>query len=85
MDYDAELFALYLLEEFQGIGYGRLLLNTLIKGLKLANYRSIMTWVLEGNSAQSFYERMGGVIIANKITQIGAEKLNSIAIGWKEL
>ena len=54
----AELDALYVLPEYWGHGIGYALMNAAAE--KLADYRKIALWVLEGNArAIRFYERYG--------------------------
>ncbi|WP_332262475.1 GNAT family N-acetyltransferase [Paenibacillus sp. GSMTC-2017] len=85
LEYDAEVYALYLLKEAQGNGYGRLLFNALAEALRAENYNSIMTWVLEDNPSLGFYKRIGAKEIMSKSIQIGSKDLVEIAVGWKQL
>lgn len=85
LEYNAELYAIYLLKEVQGMGYGRLLFNKLIEVLKLKKYDSLMLWVLEDNPSVYFYKDLGGEIITNKEIQIGEDILIEIALGWKDI
>ncbi|OAB38644.1 hypothetical protein PMSD_06420 [Paenibacillus macquariensis subsp. defensor] len=82
-EYDGELYALYILEEHQGRGVGSLLLRSIVRYLKLKEYKSMMTWVLEGNSSIIFYQKHGGQIIKAKEIMIGNDKVNEIALGWE--
>ena len=53
-----EIFALYVLAEYQGQRVGYALMNTALE--KLSDYRRIALWVLKGNDkAIRFYERYG--------------------------
>ncbi|KZE73327.1 GCN5 family acetyltransferase [Paenibacillus elgii] len=82
-EYDAELYAIYLLKEVQGNGYGKLLFERFIEALKQRNYRSFMLWVLEDNPSVEFYKKQGGQYLGKKEIQIGEDKLTEIALGWK--
>ncbi|WP_010497476.1 GNAT family N-acetyltransferase [Paenibacillus elgii] len=82
-EYDAELYAIYLLKEVQRNGYGKLLFERFIEALKQRNYRSFMLWVLEDNPSMGFYKKQGGQYLGKKEIQIGEDKLTEIALGWK--
>ncbi|MCQ6557672.1 GNAT family N-acetyltransferase [Paenibacillus mendelii] len=85
MDYDAELYALYLVIEAQGKGYGRQLYNRLVEQLKNDHYTFMMVWVLEQNPSMAFYEKLGGQFIRSKEIHIGDNLLIEAALGWREL
>lgn len=85
LGFNAELYAIYLLEEVQGNGYGKLLFNRLIETLKQRNYQSLMLWVLKDNPSINFYKKLGGQYILEKEIIIGEDKLTEIGLGWKEI
>jgi GNAT superfamily N-acetyltransferase len=85
LDYEAELYAIYLLEEAQGKGHGKLLFNRLIESLKSDNYNSLMVWVLERNPSMEFYKKLGGQYITKKEINIGVDALIEAALGWEDL
>jgi ribosomal protein S18 acetylase RimI-like enzyme len=84
-DYDAELYAIYLLHERQRQGAGRTLCVTLASALQTAGFTSILVWVLEQNPSVSFYERLGAVQVARKVIDIGGADLQELAFGWPSL
>jgi L-amino acid N-acyltransferase YncA len=84
-DYDAELYAIYLLRERQKQGAGRTLCLTLASALQTSGFASMIVWVLEQNPSASFYERLGAVQIARKIINIGGADLQELAFGWPSL
>ena len=53
---------LFILPEFQGQGFGRVILKQLLEKANL-NGLSLRLWVLRVNPAQKFYERMGFKVI----------------------
>lgn len=83
--YDAELYALYLLEEHQGKGLGRQLIRTVAQNLLDKKYGSFMTWVLARNPAIDFYHSMGGESVTTKEVRIGSEVVGEVMIGWKDI
>ena len=58
--YQGELFAIYILEEYQRQGIGRQLVRTVAKKLAELTLNSMVVWVLADNSACRFYEFLGG-------------------------
>ncbi len=55
-----ELISIYLLPDYMGKGYGRILLESAVSELKKHGYEDIFLWVLEENKrARQFYERFG--------------------------
>jgi ribosomal protein S18 acetylase RimI-like enzyme len=56
----AEISAIYLLENYSGKGYGKLLLNWGLDRIKELGYKNVFLWVLKENlNAIRFYERLG--------------------------
>jgi GNAT superfamily N-acetyltransferase len=84
-EYDAELWAIYLLEGKQGSGVGRRLVETLADALLAAGYRSMIVWVLQENSSVNFYKRLGATSITGKMIVIGGVALPDLALGWRDL
>lgn len=84
-DYQAELYAIYLLLEWQKRGIGQSLFECAINDLQGRGYQSMMLWVLESNPACGFYERMGGVRNGVKEIEIGGAQLTEVAFGWETL
>jgi len=57
---DANIWAIYLTEEFWGKGYGKQILDFAINKLKSLGHKKIYLWVLEENNrARRFYEKHG--------------------------
>src|SRR5437660_3949548 len=83
--YDAELYAIYLLQQKQLQGAGRLLLRKLVDGLRANHLRSLIVWVLARNPAVGFYLRLGGHQVAEKQIEIGGVQLTELAFAWANL
>ncbi len=45
----------------------------------------MLAWVLAGNTSRGFYERTGGVLLAEKQVEIGGATLPVVAFGWADL
>lgn len=83
--YDAELYAIYLLEEFQGQGLGRQLVKRLAQRLLQEGYHSMRVWVLAKNPSRAFYESLGGEYLYQKTILLGGENYAEAAYGWKDI
>jgi ribosomal protein S18 acetylase RimI-like enzyme len=71
IDADYELYAIYLLKEFQGLGAGQLIFQYGVRHLSQLNCKKMMISVLEKNkAAQFFYEKMGAVRTRNHYVEI---------------
>lgn len=82
---DAELYAIYLLQDAQKRGVGTALLRAIAQILTERGFKSMVVWVLEKNPARSFYERMGSRVATSKVIEIGGAKLMEVAYVWPEL
>lgn len=83
--YTAELYALYLLKEHQGRGYGRDLFNVTVRTLAEHGHTAMLLWVLSTNPSRGFYERLGGRFLKTKPLELGGETLVEAAYGWDDL
>lgn len=83
--FDGELYAIYLLEGHQGRGVGRRLVARVADLLLEDGHSSMRVWVLEGNPAQGFYERMGGSRVGTKALMVAQESFVEVAYGWPDL
>ena len=83
--YDAELYAIYLLQQKQHQGAGSLLLRKLADGLRASHWRSLIAWVLARNPSIGFYRRLGGSQVAEKQIEIGGVQLAEVAFCWPNL
>lgn len=56
----ADVRAIYILKDYQKLGYGKKLLNASIEKLRNEGFTDVSVWVLEGNkNAIAFYENYG--------------------------
>ena len=83
--YKGELYAIYLLQAYQGQGIGRLLTRALVKRLVQEGINSMLLWVVTANPARHFYEALGGQQVKAKQIEIGGAMLDEIAYGWTDL
>ena len=84
-DYQAEMYAIYLLQAAQGKGIGRELVGVLAASLLAKDFTNMLVWVLEQNPAVHFYEKAGAQRLTNKQIEIGGASLCEVALGWSDL
>ena len=80
-----EIYAIYLLKDYQGRGWGKRLFLTAAERLAQAGYRAMRLWVLADNPTGGFYEAMGGSVSREKEIEIGGERLMEVEYGWRRL
>ncbi|MGJ3223354.1 GNAT family N-acetyltransferase [Geobacillus thermoleovorans] len=83
--YDGELYAVYLLKEAQGKGWGRRLVQALARDLAQKGIHSLVVWVLTDNPSRGFYERLGGEKVAEERVEIGGKALWERCYGWRDM
>jgi ribosomal protein S18 acetylase RimI-like enzyme len=83
--HSGEIYALYLHPDHWRKGIGTMLLKHAARELKDRKHSTICLWVLDANArAKSFYEKMGGQKLGNKMIEIGPSKLKEICYGWRD-
>lgn len=80
--YDGELYAIYLLEAYQGKGIGSSLAKKVFEYLKEKGFNSMIIFALAENPACKFYEAIGGKRIGTEEIEIGGEEFTEIVFGW---
>lgn len=83
--YVGQLYAIYLLPEWQRKGIGNILFKKAVEGLTLAGITSMKVWVLRDNPAKQFYRSLGGQYLGEEIIEIGSQKLIEECFGWPDL
>ncbi|GIN40205.1 MULTISPECIES: GNAT family N-acetyltransferase [Heyndrickxia] len=81
---DSELYTIYMLELFHQKGIGKLLFQKVIEFLNDQGFHSLLVWVLKDNhSARKFYEKLGGVQIAEQ--SLGDSGILEVAYAWSNI
>ncbi len=95
--YDAELYAIYLLQHAQKRGIGTALLRELAGSLGSRGFKSMIVWVLEENPAKHFYVKSRAQLVSSPVSagesslvsakdvEIGGVTLSEVAYGWPSL
>jgi GNAT superfamily N-acetyltransferase len=79
-----ELYAIYLLKEFQGKGIGQELFKASAGILCQAGLHSLVVWVLEKSPYRTFYEKLGGQLLPGvKTLDVAGEKINLVSYSWQ--
>jgi ribosomal protein S18 acetylase RimI-like enzyme len=84
-NYEGELYAIYLLVEFQRKGIGAQLFNQGVEFLIRSGKSSMYLLALEVSPYKSFYEKMGGQVIGRKRIEIEGVMYDELVYGWKNL
>ncbi|MCM3362649.1 GNAT family N-acetyltransferase [Niallia sp. MER TA 168] len=80
--YEGELYAIYLLEAYQGKGIGSSLAKKVFEYLKEIGFNSMIIFALEENPACKFYEAIGGKRIGTEEIEIGGKEFAEVVFGW---
>ena len=84
--YKGELYAIYVLDDFQRRGHGHQLVREVVAGLKEMGLDDMIIWVLRDNApAREFYERLGGIYLRAQAITIGSATLEEVSYGWPSL
>jgi ribosomal protein S18 acetylase RimI-like enzyme len=83
--YPGEVYALYLLANYQRKGLGRRLLAVEASRLLAEGMAAMLIWVLEGNPAQAFYAALGGRRLGEKETVIGSGRYREVSYAWDDI
>jgi len=83
--YQAELYAIYLLRDFQRRGVGGKLFALGVESLVADGLNSMYVLTLEASPYKSFYEKMGGRVVDREAITIGGLKYTELVYGWNRL
>ena len=83
LQYEGEIYELYLRPEFQGLGFGRRLFMAARRDLVASRMKSMVVWALSDNEpAIEFYRALGGKAVARSSEKFGDKLLDKVAFGW---
>lgn len=85
-EYRGELYAIYILQDYQRHGIGRELTRSIVSALLATDINTMLLWVLAQNMpARSFYEALGGRPVRQKPHAIGGVSFEEVAYGWLDI
>lgn len=85
LPYSGEVYTLYVAPDHQNKGVGRRLLCAMFDELRGDGHDSAIIWVLAGNPSRFFYERLGGVKIADRNEFLWGVSVRELGYGWPNL
>lgn len=83
--YTGELYAIYILDAFHGLGFGKRLVQAVAERLQAQGHSAMLLWVLSDNPARRFYESLGGQLLRFQPIEIGGASLQEAAYGWPRI
>lgn len=83
--YEGELYAIYLLPEFQRKGVGGRLFDLGVEYFVRSDKSSMYLLALEVSPYRLFYEKMGGQIVGRKQIEIEGVMYDELVYGWEGL
>jgi len=83
--FEAELYAIYLLSEFQGKGIGENLFRLCQKEMISGGVNSMYLMALAVSPYKSFYEKMGGKIVGKGNHFLALVEYETVIYGWRNL
>lgn len=81
-EFDAHLYALYVLRSDHRRGTGRALIRAGVDALSNRGRRSLSLDVLAANPARTFYERLGAQLLFTSTIRDGPDAWEQCAYGW---
>lgn len=80
-----EIISIYLLPDYVGKGYGKILMEATLSELKKQGYKNVFLWVLEENNrARAFYEQYGFLLTDDIFDDnIGGKDLREVRYVYK--
>lgn len=81
----AEIYAIYVLKEYQKEGIGKKLMNFAVKDLIKENYNNVLIWALKDNPSVEFYKRIGGDGRLTRNIEIGKQVLEEIGFIYDDM
>jgi ribosomal protein S18 acetylase RimI-like enzyme len=82
---EAEVYALYVLQEHQRQGVGRALVRACARHFVLQGLFGFYLWALKANRARLFYEALGGEEAGEKSERLGQHSFTEVAYAWHDL
>lgn len=82
---EAEVYALYVLQEHQRRGAGAALLGECARHFVRNGLFGFYLWALKANRARLFYEALGGEAVGEKSERLGQHSFTEVAYAWRDL
>jgi ribosomal protein S18 acetylase RimI-like enzyme len=82
---DGELYAIYILKEYQREKLGLRLLRAGLDDLLKKDYESMLVWVLADNESRKFYESLQPQKAGEEVVKIAGKEYIEVAYMWSDL
>ena len=82
--FDAEVYALYVMQSYQGQKLGQRLLRAIAQRLAGEGYETLLIWVNALNPAGGFYQLLGGKAVRTGQREIKGVTYDDIGYGWNK-
>lgn len=84
--YKGELYAIYILQAYQGCGIGKQLIPPFAKSLLDMGLDTMLLWAFTANTqARRFYESLGGQFVRTHWFEISGVSIEEVAYGWLDI
>lgn len=85
LPFASEIYELYLLPEYQGLGFGKRLFAAARADLRSSGLKGLAVRVLAENTpACAFYETMGGKLVSESLERLGTSEIAMRVYGWSD-
>lgn len=86
LDNASEIYAIYVLEEYQGKSIGKKLVHYVVEQLQnTGEYDKLVIWTLKDNPSRGFYEHLGGKQRLEKVIEIAGQSLDEVGYLYDSL
>ncbi|MGE7184258.1 N-acetyltransferase family protein [Peribacillus sp. NPDC006672] len=80
-----EVYAIYILKEYQRQGFGRQMINAVIHELIRMEHKNLIIWALKDNPSCGFYKALGGQVKAEKTVKMAGIELIEVGFEWEDI
>lgn len=81
--FDAELYAIYFLPEYQKKGIGAEIFRLCQREMAVNNFNSMCLETLEASPYRGFYEKLGGRVVGDDKHNFAGVPMKTLIYGWK--
>jgi len=83
--YDAQIFSIYFLPEYQRKGLGARLFKRCVDKMLRDDVKSLCLDSLEVSPYRSFYDKLGGRVVAHDGHKLGDKDFETVIYGWEDI
>lgn len=84
--FEAELFGIYVLADYQKKGLGQALVRELAAWLTVKGHTSMLVWIMQANPFKRFYEKLGAHLLdQSRSIDYSGKTVTVICYGWDDI